>query len=211
MKYCSQCGTKIFRRYITNEQRERYMCAACGVIHYQNPRVIVSCTVCWHDKILLCRRSQEPARGQWTIPSGFLECGEALEEGAARETFEETGVLIDPTDLELHTVANMVAIEQVAIGFRIDLATLPVVRAGPECLEVGFYSEAEIPANEWAWRASLGKATQRCFNEIRLRDYTIQLTTLGSSQGVGFKSREYKIISATNIGDAHDWRGDKDG
>jgi len=61
----------------------------------------------------MCRRSQEPAIGQWVLPSGFLECGETLEQGAARETFEETGVSLDPNQLDLASIINITAIDQV--------------------------------------------------------------------------------------------------
>src|SRR5256885_12446974 len=40
-------------------------------------------------RILLCRRAIEPRRGYWTVPAGFLENGETLQQGAARESLEE--------------------------------------------------------------------------------------------------------------------------
>lgn len=143
----------------------------------------------------MCRRAQQPALGKWTVPSGFLECGETLEEGAARETFEETGVVVDPRRLELQAVINMVEIEQIAVAFRIELATLPNIVPGPECLEVAFMAEADIPTDEFAWRGYLGNATRRWFKEMRSSDYSIYLATLGSDQRREFESRAYKIKS----------------
>jgi 8-oxo-dGTP diphosphatase len=49
--------------------------------------------------VLLIRRKNEPFKGMWAIPGGFLEVEEELEDGAARELYEETGVDIDPGDL----------------------------------------------------------------------------------------------------------------
>jgi ADP-ribose pyrophosphatase YjhB (NUDIX family) len=148
---------------------------------------------------LMCRRSEEPAIGKWTVPSGYLECGETLEEGAARETFEETGVIVDPASLELHGIINMVEIHQVAVGFRIELATKPILRPGPECLEVAFFDEEDMPTDELAWRNFMGSSTKRWFDEIRLRDFSIRLGTLGSNLRPEFKAREYKIESAINV------------
>ena len=42
-------------------------------------------------KILLCKRATEPRSGYWTLPAGFMENYETVEEGALRETMEEAG------------------------------------------------------------------------------------------------------------------------
>jgi ADP-ribose pyrophosphatase YjhB (NUDIX family) len=210
MKYCSECGIAIARTWIAHEGRERCICPSCRIIHYENPRVIVGCMVFWRCSILMCRRSQEPARGQWTIPSGFLECGETLEEGAARETFEETGVLIDPAGIDLCSILNMTAIKQVAISFRTELTSAPSIRPGSECLEVAFMTEKEVADEEIAWRGSTGGGgAQRLFNELRSGNFTIQLATMGTSQGIGFRSRKYRIApraAATSCQDLADQR-----
>ncbi len=46
--------------------------------------------------VVLVKRSHEPLRGEWTIPGGVLEIGEALREGACREAREETGLIVHP-------------------------------------------------------------------------------------------------------------------
>jgi ADP-ribose pyrophosphatase YjhB (NUDIX family) len=170
--------------------------------HYQNPRIIVSCAVCWRDQILMCRRSQEPARGQWTVPSGFLECGETLEEGAARETFEETGVVIDPGSVNLYSIVNLAAIEQVLISFRVMCATRPIVRPGPECLEAAFMSESQIPSEMFAWRTVMGNRPRRFFDEVRSGQFTIQQITIGALPADSFESREYRISSIARMCEA---------
>src|SRR5579859_1284507 len=116
MKYCSECGRSLAQRWIVAEQRERTVCESCGITHYENPKVIVCGIVCWRDKLLLCRRANEPGKNKWMVPGGFLECGETLESGAARETREETGVIVDPNDLALYSVVNMTAIQQILIS-----------------------------------------------------------------------------------------------
>jgi 8-oxo-dGTP pyrophosphatase MutT (NUDIX family) len=124
-----------------------------------------------------------------------LEFGETLEEGATRETLEETGIAIDPKLLELCLVVNMAAIEQVAIVFRGEFATRPEVRPGPECLEVTFMSEEEIPMEHFAWGKTMGIGPREFFKELRSRDFSIHLANIDPNPGVGFQLRRYKIQS----------------
>jgi len=150
---------------------------------------------CWGERILLCQRAHEPGRGKWLAPCGYLECGETLEEGAVRETFEETGVLLDPAQLELYSVVNMTAINQVAVVFRTQLADRPQIRLGSECLNAEFLGKREIPRDQIAWHPSFGDSPGRFFDELRSGHFSIQLTTLGAADGKGFKSRRYPIAT----------------
>ena len=50
-------------------------------------------------RALLIRRGTEPLRGEWSIPGGTLELGEMLEQGVARELFEETGIRVRVLEL----------------------------------------------------------------------------------------------------------------
>jgi len=195
MKFCSECGSRIAVHGQMLEGQRRYACEACGTTHYANPRVIVSCIVCWNNGILICRRSQEPARGKWTVPAGFLECGETLEECAVRELAEETGVIVDPSTLDLYSITNMTALEQVAVAFRVTVTAEPHPRPGPECLDVAFMSETDIATTDFAWRRSMGDSLDRLFGEMGSGNFTIKLATLGSDDGTGFRSRRYGVRS----------------
>ncbi len=80
---------EFIRRVPPGDNRERMICAGCGHITYENPKVVVGSVVVADDAVLMCRRAIEPRRGFWTLPAGYLEFGETLEEGAAREAREE--------------------------------------------------------------------------------------------------------------------------
>ena len=43
-------------------------------------------------KVLLIKRGNEPYKGLWAVPGGFVEMDEELETAAARELYEETGI-----------------------------------------------------------------------------------------------------------------------
>ena len=92
MRYCSKCGSdQIDFKVPADDNLKRYVCSACGSIFYTNPNLIVG-TICIKDEyVLLCKRNIEPRFGRWTLPAGFMENAETLQEGAIRETFEETG------------------------------------------------------------------------------------------------------------------------
>jgi hypothetical protein len=85
----------------------------------------------------------------------------------------------------------MVSTDQVAIAFRVHLAEKPVIRAGPECLDAQFLGKRDIPAEEIAWRQSFGDGPVRFFEELRSGQFSIQLMTLASDDGTGFKARRY--------------------
>jgi ADP-ribose pyrophosphatase YjhB (NUDIX family) len=190
MKYCSECGAAISRQWMPLEGRERNVCQRCGTTHYENPSVIVGCIASWGDKVLLCRRSQEPARGKWALPSGFLECGETLEQGASRETFEETGVNIAPCDFELYCIMSIPAISQVSITFRATLNAEPVICAGPECLEAGFMSEEQISCEQLAWSESTCGELKSFFKELRSGQFKIHLATVDANRAAAHVTRK---------------------
>jgi ADP-ribose pyrophosphatase YjhB (NUDIX family) len=194
VKFCSECGQALITKRAEGEGPERLTCGTCGTVHYENPRVIVCGIVHRRGSVLMCRRAQDPARGKWSLPGGYLECGETMEQATARETLEETGVVIDPTQLELYAIMNMPDINQVAVSFRIELDADPAIQVGPECLEVAFLSETDTSNKPIAWRESMGESGDRFFAELRTHEYSIVLATIGSRAGAAYRSREYPLL-----------------
>ncbi len=148
MKFCSNCGATLSWIVPEGDNRERHVCTACNTIHYVNPRIVAGCLPVWEDRIMLCRRAIEPRRGYWTLPAGFLENGETIAAGAARETAEEANARV--RDLELYTVFSLPHISQAYMFFRAELEDLDF-SSGMETLEVELFSEAQIPWQELAF------------------------------------------------------------
>ena len=150
MKYCSNCGASVSILIPEGDDRERYVCDNCRVIHYENPKVVVGCIPEHEGEILLCRRSIEPRKGFWTVPAGFLENGETVADGAEREALEEAEVRVEI--LGLFTLFNLTDINQIYLLFRSRMMDLDF-GVGEESLEVRLYSEEAIPWDEMAFPA----------------------------------------------------------
>jgi ADP-ribose pyrophosphatase YjhB (NUDIX family) len=183
-RYCADCGAALVERVVEAEQRSRLVCGTCGAVAYRNPKIVVSSVVAANGRVLLCRRAEAPAAGWWALPGGFMECGESLEEAAARETLEETGVRVPVDALRLHAVSTLPYISEVYIGFRAELAQEPVPRCGPECAEVRFFGEAELPWAELAY-PEIENYLRMYFAERQAGAYAIHLSRLDPAGVVG--------------------------
>ncbi|HEY4079543.1 MAG TPA: NUDIX hydrolase [Burkholderiaceae bacterium] len=154
-KHCATCGAATRYEVPADDNRERAICSACGTIHYENPLNVVGTLPVWGEgtdaQVLLCRRAIQPRRGLWTLPAGFLEIGETVAEGAARETQEEAGAQFELG--ELFTMLNVVKVAQVHIFYRAKLLS-PEFDPGPETLEAQLFHEHEVPWDEIAFQTS---------------------------------------------------------
>lgn len=164
MKFCSQCGGPISQRIPAGDNRPRHVCEHCATVHYQNPRIVAGCLPVWGEQVLLCRRAIEPRRGFWTLPAGFMENGETLEQAAARETLEEACARVD--NLRLYTLFDLPHISQVYMLFLAQLRDLDF-SAGEESLEVRLFQQHEIPWSELAF-PTIGR-TLECYFADRVQ------------------------------------------
>ena len=149
MKFCSSCAAPLARRVPPGDSLPRFLCDACGSIHYENPRLVVGCVPEWEGRVLLCRRAIEPRYGYWTLPAGFMENDETTAQGATRETLEEAGARV-----ELIAPFSMISVpyvNQVHLFYRARLLDLQF-KAGEESLEVALYDEAQVPWKDIAFR-----------------------------------------------------------
>ncbi len=153
IRFCRLCGAATESRIPPNEDRERAVCTRCGYVDYVNPSVIVGAVPVWGDdgrQLLLCRRAIEPRRGLWTLPAGFLEFGEAMVDGAIRETREEAGARIEIG--ALFTAFDVLVVGQVHAFFLARLLDLEL-DPGPESLECRVVDVDEIPWDEISFRS----------------------------------------------------------
>ncbi|MCC6446418.1 MAG: NUDIX domain-containing protein [Armatimonadetes bacterium] len=90
MNYCPVCGKSLWERDVSG--RRRLCCPECDFVYWRNPVAAAGALVGFGEGVLLARRKYEPRAGEWSIPGGYVECGETVEEAAVREMLEETGL-----------------------------------------------------------------------------------------------------------------------
>lgn len=157
------------------DNRERMICADCGYILYDNPKVVVGSVARWGERILLCRRSIEPRHGFWTLPAGYLELNESASAGAEREAWEEAHARIEIEGLL--AIYDIPRISQVQLIYRARLLD-DVVSAGPESLEVRLFGWDEIPWTDLAFPSNRW-ALQHDQEARATRDFTARINPPG--------------------------------
>jgi len=161
MNFCSNCGTRVTLKVPEGDHVPRHVCDNCGTIHYQNPKIVVCSVPEYEGRILICKRGIEPRHGFWAIPGGFMENGETLEGGAAREAQEEA--LIDVEIGSLLLVASITHAHQVHVFFRSRMRN-PSFGVTHESLEVKLVDEKDMPWDDLAF-PSTEYALRRFFED----------------------------------------------
>ncbi len=179
INFCIKCGTRVVITIPEGDNRERHVCTACGEIQYQNPKIVTGCIPVCENRILLCRRAIDPRMGFWTIPAGFMENDETLEQGAIRETREEAMARV--TDLHMYQIFDMPRINQVYILYRANLAEPDNFGAGPESLEVQLTPIDAIPWNEMAFLV-IKRTLERYLDEWRTGSFSFSADSLDENK-----------------------------
>lgn len=164
-RFCPACGRPVEPHLLEADHRPRLVCPE-GHVTWRNPRVVVGTLPIENGRVYLARRAIEPSLGRWGNPSGFLELGEAVQEGARRETEEETELRVE--------VGRLVGVYSrpkagiVTIAFE---ATVVGGRPEPaaETSEVRAFGPDEIPWDEIAFTTA----------ESALRDWIASLPGRG--------------------------------
>ena len=138
--YCESCGHVLVLAEIDGVSRPS--CVSCGHVKYYDPKVVVVVVLEVDGKILMVKRAIPPRVGFWSIPGGYVDSGEIIENAGIREISEETMLGIEISGLigvfseENHPV--------VVIAYR-GLINTGYPKPGPEVLEVDFFSMDGLP------------------------------------------------------------------
>ena len=126
------------------------------------------------NALLFRRAVVQFSHGMWTLPAGFMENDETTAQAAARETLEEACARIEVG--ELYTLIDVPHISQVHIVYRARLLDLDF-RAGEESLEVGLFTEDEIPWEQIAFR-SIAISLRHFFEDRRSGRFQLHTASL---------------------------------
>lgn len=162
VNYCAACGYPMETRMIGGA--ERRACTSCNAVHWGNYSIGVGALVVKDGKVLLVRRAQEPGKGRWTNPGGYIEQLEPIEETIVREVLEETGVQT--------RVKGIIAlrdqprdIHNIYIAFEMDYLDGEPLPDGVEVDAAGFFSPEEMksmpvaPFTQWLVDVALNGKT----------------------------------------------------
>jgi 8-oxo-dGTP diphosphatase len=114
------------------------------------PLVGVGAIIIEESRVLLVKRAHPPLQAQWSIPGGVLEVGELVREAAVRETREETGLMVEPSDLLgvydriLRTPEKRVQYHYVLIDF-LCRRVGGELAAADDAAEVRWFTHDELP------------------------------------------------------------------
>ena len=143
VRFCPRCGQDATVNYPRS-----IVCPTCGYAAFYNPKP-VACAIpqTAEGHLILMRRGFEPRRGHWSMPGGFVDLGESVEQAAIREVQEELNLHIELTHL-------------IGVYSRAEDRTVVVVYAATthgtptlteEALEVRAFAPIDIPWQDLAF------------------------------------------------------------
>ncbi|MBO19243.1 MAG: DNA mismatch repair protein MutT [Chloroflexi bacterium] len=139
-RFCPACAAALEAKEVFG--RERPVCSSCNRIVFYDPKVAVICIVPRKGKVLMIRRGTDVGYGLWGLPGGYVDRGEVVEGAAAREVWEETGLEVEVGELlGLYSESG----NPVMVAAYTARETGGTLKAGPEALEVGYFSVDQLP------------------------------------------------------------------
>jgi len=143
VNFCPICGTKT--KLQEKFSKLRAVCPQCGWVHFADPKVAAAVLIEQDNHVLLVRRVNEPYRGFWTLPAGFVDAGEDPARAAERECLEETDLTVRVT-----RVIDVIAGREHPRGadFIIVYAALYVSgapQAGDDADQIGWFERSNLP------------------------------------------------------------------
>lgn len=181
MNYCSNCSAPVVVRVPEGDTLPRHVCPACDSVFYHNPKIVTGCIPEAAGGLLLCRRAIEPRYGYWTLPAGFMENDETVQQAALRETWEESAARVEL--LALYSLFNIVHVNQVYMMFRARVLEKDG-EPGHETLEVRTFEQSAIPWDELAFPV-IRCTLEHYFRDRETGSFPLRTGTIDRRRGGG--------------------------
>lgn len=143
VNFCLRCGAPLNLRRAFGAVRPS--CPECGWVFFADPKVAVAAIAQRDHQVLLVRRANDPYRGLWTLPAGFVDAGEDPQATIVRECREETGLEVSVSGL-----VNVIAGQEhprgahILIVYRINVLS-GELRAADDADQIGFFDLQDLP------------------------------------------------------------------
>lgn len=142
-RFCPVCGGSLISKRLNEQNRQ--VCSACGFVFYQNPVPAVGMIIPRNEKIVMVKRGEEPYRGHWCLPAGFVELEETPRQCAVREAKEETGLDIRVKELfGVYAGQDDPRVRVVLIIYLTEMIG-GELRAGDDASDVRLFGPDELP------------------------------------------------------------------
>jgi ADP-ribose pyrophosphatase YjhB (NUDIX family) len=143
VNFCPRCGSTLVKALYFGRQRPA--CPTCGWIYFADPKVAVAALVEQKQSILLVRRINEPQRGLWTLPAGFVDAEEDPVRAAERECLEEAGLYVHVTGiLDVLYGQEHPRGAHILIVYRAEILS-GEIRPGDDADQVSFFDRQSLP------------------------------------------------------------------
>ena len=134
---------------------------------YKSPSITADGILIKNQQILLVKRKNQPFKGKWALPGGFVEYEEKTEDTVIREVLEETGlktkinqlagVYSDPDrDPRGHTIT---------VAYILDIIGGELV-AGDDASDVKFFNVKELPNLSFDHSKIINEVLQRFYHDV---------------------------------------------
>jgi len=153
-RLCPRCGRDAIERHSKKSVR----CPACGFLFFFNTAAAVVALITDPEgRLLVTKRSFDPAQGTLDLPGGFVDAHETAEEALSREIREEINLEISSLRY-LFSVPNIydyagVRYHTMDLAFACEASDLNMLRPGDEVAEIIFLRPEELDVNAFGLKS----------------------------------------------------------
>jgi len=166
-RFCPRCGASLETPAPAEGETARPACLSCGFVQYLDPK-LAACTIFMVDGgIVLVQRANDPQKGTWVLPGGFVDRGEPVPAAAIRETREEVNLRVGLTGiLDVYSFLG----EETAVVVYAAHVLSGKLQPGEEAVAAAAFRPEDIPWDELGFqstRAALRDYLRRFFPRVR--------------------------------------------